>query len=329
VEWFETGGSAVAKLTWSDTGSGAPQPQITTPVAGTTWRVGDTITFSGSATDPEDGTLPAGRLTWEAILQHCPADCHAHALQQWSGTSGGSFSPPDHEYPSYVELRLTATDSSGRSATVSRRLDPRVVQVSLASLPTGLRLGLGGRTATTPFSGTYIVGGSASLSAPSPQTLSGRTYVFTRWSDGGGQSHNITAGSTAATYTASYWLTACPQGQYLASYFPNTTLSGQPPVNRCESAPLDRNWGTGGPGLVGVDNFTGRWSGSFAFTAGPRTFTATSDDGIRVWLDGALIIDRWGSKGTSTATRTMTAGAHTVRVEWIERTGSANVRLTW
>ena len=330
VEYFETNQGALAQLSWTGGLTDAPpQPTIASPAAGTTWRVGDTLAFSGSATDAEDGALPASRLTWEAILQHCPVECHAHPLQQWTGVSSGTIAPPDHEYPAYLELRLTATDSSGRSTTVSRRLDPRTVQVSLASQPAGLQLSLGGATRAAPVTGTLIVGGTASISAPSPQTVSGRTYTFSRWSDGGGRSHNITAGTTAATYTATYTLTGCPQGQYRAQYFANTTLSGTAAINRCESAPLDRGWGTGGPGSVGVDNFSARWTGSFSFPAGARTFRASSDDGIRVWLDGVLIIDRWSSWGTSTATRTLTAGVHTVRVDYVERTGNAYVRVTW
>ena len=43
-------------------------------------------------------------------------DCHTHALQTWAGTATGSFVAPDHEYPSYLELELTATDASGLAA---------------------------------------------------------------------------------------------------------------------------------------------------------------------------------------------------------------------
>jgi hypothetical protein len=51
---------------------------VTAPPAGTTWQVGDVITFSGAASDAQDGTLPASALTWDVILQHCPSDCHPH-----------------------------------------------------------------------------------------------------------------------------------------------------------------------------------------------------------------------------------------------------------
>jgi hypothetical protein len=207
VEYYEAIQGAEAKLSWAGGVTNAPpEPTIAGPAEGTTWKVGDTIEFSGSATDPEDGALPASSLSWEMILQHCPSQCHAHPLQSWTGVTGGSISAPDHEYPAYLELRLTATDGDGRTATVSRRLDPQTTTVTVASQPAGLQLALGSQIAVAPFTRTLIVGSTASLSAPSPQELSGSTYAFSRWSDGGARSHNITAGATATTYTATYTL---------------------------------------------------------------------------------------------------------------------------
>ena len=332
VEWFDGSGDAAAQLSWAaDAANAAPQPVIAAPAAGTTWRVGDTLSFSGSATDPEDGSLPAGRLSWRAVLLHCPSDCHDHTLGTWSGVAAGSVVAPDHEYPAHLELRLTATDSRGTTATVTRRLDPRTSALTLATHPPGLHVGLGQRTATAPVTGTFIVGGTTSVSAPSPQTLSGGSYRFQGWSDGGGQSHNVTAGPTATTLTARFAATSCPAGQYRAQYFPNRTLSGTPTSTVCEAAPLARNWGAGAPAGAGVraDDFSARWEGTFAFPGGSRTFTATGDNGIRVWLDGALIIDRWTTAGTWQTTRTVSAGNHVVRVDFWEGTGSANAQLSW
>ncbi|MEO5964884.1 MAG: PQQ-dependent sugar dehydrogenase, partial [Candidatus Limnocylindrales bacterium] len=109
-----------------------PRPVIDTPLDGTTWGVGDPapIAFSGSAADDEDGPLDPARLTWTLVLQHCPSNCHTHVVESFPGVASGSFFPPDHDYPSYLELTLTATDSAGASASVTRRLDPRTVNVS-------------------------------------------------------------------------------------------------------------------------------------------------------------------------------------------------------
>jgi uncharacterized repeat protein (TIGR01451 family) len=121
-----------------------------------------------------------------------------------SGVSSGSFVAPDHEYPSFLELVLTATDSGGSSASTSVELDPRTVSLTFVSAPTGLQLVVGGTAGTAPFSRTVIQGSSNSISAPSPQVVGGTTYTFVGWSDGGAASHNIVAGTSNATYTATY-----------------------------------------------------------------------------------------------------------------------------
>jgi hypothetical protein len=180
-----------------------PVATITTPAAGTTWKVGDVINFSGSATDQQDGTLSASRLSWALILHHCPSNCHTHPLQSFTGVDG-SFAAPDHEYPSYLELQLTATDSGGLTDTKSVRLDPQTVALTFNTNPGGLQLTIGGASATTPFSRTVIVGSTNSISANSPQPKGKFTYTFRSWSDGGAQTHNIIAPASATTYKATY-----------------------------------------------------------------------------------------------------------------------------
>jgi uncharacterized repeat protein (TIGR01451 family) len=181
-----------------------PTPSIATPSASTTWKVGDVISFSGSATDQQDGSLPASRLTWELILHHCPSNCHTHPVQTFVGVASGSFTAPDHEYPSYLELKLTATDSGGLQNSVSIQLNPQTVVLTFASNPSGLQLTVGSSSAATPFTRTVIQNSSNSISALSPQDLAGVRYAFASWSDNGAQTHNINAGTSPATYTATF-----------------------------------------------------------------------------------------------------------------------------
>ena len=185
-------------------GNTAPTATIASPAAGTTWRVGDVINFSGSASDVQDGPLPPSALSWQLILHHCPSNCHTHEIQSFSGVAGGSFTAPDHEYPSYLELRLTATDSGGLSDTKVLRLDPRTVVLSFQTIPGGLQLTVGSTTNSATFSRTVIVGSSNTVSAISPQTKGKKTYSFNSWSDGGAQTHVITAPAAATTYTARF-----------------------------------------------------------------------------------------------------------------------------
>ena len=181
-----------------------PTATIDAPAAGTTWKVGDLILFDGSATDPQQGTLPDSALSWDLVLYHCPSDCHTHAIRSWGGDpTTWFFNAPDHEYPSYLELRLTATDAGGLTDTKTLRLDPRTIVLSFQSSPSGLQLSVGSSTGATPFTRTVIEGSNNGISAPSPQTLAGTDYAWSSWSDGGAQSHNVIA-DAAATYTATY-----------------------------------------------------------------------------------------------------------------------------
>jgi hypothetical protein len=194
---------AAARIDCGQTGNVAPVPQIDSPPATTTWTVGDVISFSGSASDSEDGSLPASALSWKLILHHCPDTCHVHVIQTYDGVSNGSFTAPDHEYPSHLELQLTATDSGGLQATTSVLLYPQTVSLTFATSPSGLQLVVNGTGGVAPFARTVITGSTNTISAVTPQTANGVNYAFSSWSDGGAQSHNLTA-NASATYTATY-----------------------------------------------------------------------------------------------------------------------------
>jgi lipoprotein-anchoring transpeptidase ErfK/SrfK/LysM repeat protein len=116
-----------------------------------------------------------------------------------------------------------------------------------------------------------------------------------------------------------------------ASYWNNTNLSGLPVLERAEDN-LDHDWGSGSPDpAVVADGFSARWMGSFSFAAGTYQFIATSDDGLRVWLDGELIIDSWNDQAATSVhtARTLEQGAHAIRVEYYENNATALARLMW
>ncbi|HYH00908.1 MAG TPA: PQQ-dependent sugar dehydrogenase [Terriglobales bacterium] len=191
-------------------GNTAPVPRISNPSTSKLWYVGQNISFSGSATDTQDGSIPASRMQWSLSLVHCdyfnPSSCHSHLIQTWNGVSGASFRSPDHEYPAHLVLSLTATDSGGLTGTTSIQLNPATTVLSFTSTPPGLTLSVNGRTQVTPFTRTVVQRSVNTISAVTPQTVGGRTYTFVRWSDRGAQTHTVTApnNSKGATYTATY-----------------------------------------------------------------------------------------------------------------------------
>jgi len=190
-------------------GNTAPVAVIDSPSSSLTWKVGDKINFSGHATDAQDTTIPASALSWSLIIHHCftPSDCHTHVIANYTGVASGSFNAPDHEYPCWLELQLTATDSGGLTSTTSVRLDPKTVVLTFRTNPGGLVLDdlvVNEAARTTPFSATVVVGSANTVSAPSPQQFNKSTYYFSSWSDGGPQSHTVTAPAVNTTYTATY-----------------------------------------------------------------------------------------------------------------------------
>jgi glucose/arabinose dehydrogenase len=180
-----------------------PVPTITAPAAGGTFRAGDTLTFTASATDPEDGTLPAAQLTWWANLHH---DDHTHPLQlETTGASGVVTIPTRGETSDNVFYRfhLRARDSAGQVVTVTRDVLPRKARVTLATVPAGLQLTLDGQAVTAPFAFTGVVGIERDLNAPDQP--SGRSFCsFTRWGHGGAATQTIATPATDTTYTASF-----------------------------------------------------------------------------------------------------------------------------
>ena len=233
----DSAGNALSSdVTWSFTTANVPsntQPTATiaTPAAGTTWAVGDTISFSGSGSDAEDGSLAPSRLSWALVLNHCPSTCHTHTVQQFAGVASGSFVAPDHDYPSFLELRLTATDSAGATDTATRRLDPRTSTISFATSPSGLQLTIGGVSRTTPFDTVAIVGSTLSVSAATPQTLGTDSYDWASWSDGGARTHTVTVGASNATLTATFTQTGATIRQ-LSDLSPTAASNAWGPVER-------------------------------------------------------------------------------------------------
>ena len=143
-----------------------PVPTIITPASGALYSAGTTLNYSGSATDPEDGTVPASRFTWLIEFHH---DAHTHPVfGPATGSTSGSYTIPDMGHTeSNVKYRvhLTVTDSAGQTATTFKDVLPRTVSVTLASNPSGANLTLDGQTVDAPHTFVGVVGVKRVISA--------------------------------------------------------------------------------------------------------------------------------------------------------------------
>ncbi len=183
----------------------APTAKILTPAAGITYMAGTTIQFSGSATDAEDGTLPADAFNWTVDFYH---DTHVHdGPPVAQGTKSGSFTIPNQGETSadvWYRLILDITDSQGRTNSVYRDIYPRTTTLGFATSPAGLNVTLDGQPQTTPSSVLSVEGIVRSLGVVSPQTANGVTYEFVSWSQGGSATQAIATPANDVTYTATF-----------------------------------------------------------------------------------------------------------------------------
>jgi chitodextrinase len=171
---------------------------------------------------------------------------------------------------------------------------------------------------------------SGATSSPYTPTSAdaGRTMRVTVTASNSGGSTSATSGQTAVVAAAP--ASSCPAGQFKSDFFNNMTLSGTPVVSRCDAG-VEFNWGAGSPGSgVTVDRFSSRLIGQLGFaSSGTYTFSVTADDGVRLFVDGLLLIDKWLDQPATTysASRVLSAGTHEVKLEYFENGGAAVLKL--
>ncbi len=174
----------------------------------TKYRVGDRLNFSAAAVDANNNQIPAADFSWHLSIHHCytPTNCHTHDGGTIAGVKTGTYVAPDHEFPCYLTIELTVT-LPGSTNTLGGVLtiQPQTVNVKFTSNQmTSLHLAVDGVSTYTPFTVAMVMGHLASVSAPSPEQLSGHKFTYTSWSDKKAQTHTITAPTAATTLTANY-----------------------------------------------------------------------------------------------------------------------------
>lgn len=118
-----------------------------------------------------------------------------------------------------------------------------------------------------------------------------------------------------------------PVGDLLwtAQYYASHDLNSSPSVITGQTG-LRMNWGWGSPfPSVPTDGFAARWNTSYAFDGSEYVIQVLADDGARVFIDGALVLNDWGAS-TGQAMRVAvrpSAGVHNITVEYYEAAGLA------
>jgi hypothetical protein len=131
----------------------------------------------------------------------------------------------------------------------------------------------------------------------------------------------------------------CIQGvsprNWKGEYFDNMDLNGSPLMVRYDGSEfLNFDWANGSPDTscgIGADNFSVRWTRSVHFEGGTYRFTVTSDDGVRLYIDGKKELDKWGIQSATTYTVDvpLSGGDHDIKLEYYEDGGDAVAKLSW
>lgn len=232
-------------------------------------------------------------------------------LQQIDGNEPAPFNPPP-------TVNLTAptngtTVNQGATINLSADASDNSGTVSKVEFYAGTTLLNIDTTAPFAFSWTNATAGSHALTA--------KAY------DGLGAS----ATSTAVNITVNAILGT--GAGLTAHYFNNVTLDGNPALQRTEA--VNFGWATSAPGTgVNADNFSVRWIGQVeAPSTGVYQFQTSSDDGVRLWVNGVVMVDNWTDHGVMTNTSgniSLTANTkYHIRMEFYERGGDAVARLLW
>ncbi|MDY7076502.1 MAG: PA14 domain-containing protein [Chloroflexota bacterium] len=138
-----------------------------------------------------------------------------------------------------------------------------------------------------------------------------------------------TVSGAAPTATA----TPPPAGEgWAGQFYNNKDLAGSPVATRHDPW-IGFEWGTDSPvpGLVQSDHFSARWTTKLELTTDHYRFCAMSDDGVRIWVDDELVLDKWypnNDVAVCSAHWTET-GTYEVKVEYYEETGNAMIYVWW
>lgn len=159
--------------------------------------------------------------------------------------------------------------------------------------------------------------------------MTNRTYP--QWACGVLLAAAVGCAPGAAPTSAAEGASTGVQPGLVAEYFQDELLASR--VSTAVVPEVDVDWGSGGPVGLPSNGFSVRWTGSFI----PRfseayTLSTQSDDGVRLWVDGKLVIDDWTLHAVreDSAAISLEAGrSYSMRMEYYEHTGLASARLLW
>ena len=172
-----------------------------------------------------------------------------------------------------------------------------------------------------------------------------QTLILDEWHDFDGNTHVVEIPVTTGNHLIKveyyeagglaniqfWWQEEVAFSEWRGEYWANQTMSGASTLVRNDTD-IDFDWGTGAPAAgLPADSFSVRWTRSFYFDGGHYRFYVTMDDGLRLFVDGTLLIDEWqeGAERSMSADIWLSSGRHDLRVDYYEHEGGAVAATRW
>lgn len=269
----------------------------------------------------ERGGEQSIRLSWAGPA---PVGGTQNVIPRGNATQGLFSGVIDSTAPTISAAGLACGATNQILVTFSETLD-------VSSAQTLANYSLSGSHTVT---GATVTGDGAAVALTvSPAMTTNRTLTVSNVKDLAGNS--IAAGSTRSVPFAPTTLAAGLLGNYFGQNGTARAYFGGNAVQRIDST-VDFNWGTSAPGVAGIgaEDFSVRWTGLIRIpTTGTYNFRTQSDDGVRLYINGSLVIDNWGDHGATLDTSagiSLAAGSYVpVTLEYFERGGDSTIRLQW
>ena len=133
---------------------------------------------------------------------------------------------------------------------------------------------------------------------------------------------------------ARLWIQDMDHPEWTVEYYNDMNLGGggAPAATKTDSVIFhDWQWGVPDKSIQQPDRFSVRWSGQRTYPAGCYRFGLFADDGVRLWVDGELLVDEWhDGRSTHYAPATyLSSGEHEIIVEYYENQNEAEIRFWW
>jgi chitodextrinase len=331
VEYYEHLGGATAQVFWqnaSPVNSQAPVISSFTSTPATT-APGNPVTLAWNVSGATSISIDngVGNVTNLSSITVFPSQTTAYTL-----TASNSSAPST--------AMTTVTVSSGADTqpptvpTLLSATAASATEVDLAWTAATDNVGVAGYQITR--NGSVIGSLPATLLRWSDTTVSaGATYLYTvKAFDSAGNYSAPSNGIQVTTPAGTAPPGTCPASAtnaFTGCYYSNLTLSGNPVFVRTDSQ-INFYWGNSSPdpSLQPLD-FSARWQGNFMFSQGNYTFTVVTSDGMRLYVDGNLILNQWRDQPpySYTATQTLSQGSHLIAVEYYEHQGGATAQVFW